>query len=41
MHLIYDTCRYQKAWNLEKISPWCAAFSVDDLKVLSIGNGDI
>lgn len=34
MHLIYDTCRYQKAWNLEKISPWCAAFSVDDLKVL-------
>jgi len=34
MLLIYDTCRYQKAWNLEKISAWCAAFSVDDLKVL-------
>jgi len=32
--LIYDICRYQKAWNLEQISPWCAAFSVDDLKVL-------
>lgn len=37
MLLIYDTCRYQKAWNLEKISAWCAAFSVDDLKVIPFG----
>lgn len=33
MLLIYDMCRYQKAWNLEQVSPWCAAFNSDDLKV--------
>ena len=34
MLLIYDICRYQKAWYLEQISPWCAAFTSDNLKVL-------
>lgn len=33
MLLIYDACRYQKAWNLEAISPWCAAFTSENLKV--------
>lgn len=36
MLLIYDMCRYQKAWNLEQVSPWCAAFSHDNLKVCKI-----
>ena len=31
--LMYDMCRYEKAWYPEKISPWCAAFSKEDLKV--------
>jgi hypothetical protein len=34
MLLIYDICRYQKAWYLEQISPWCAAFTSENLKVL-------
>lgn len=34
MLLIYDMCRYQKAWNLEQVSPWCAAFTSENLKVL-------
>ena len=33
MLLIYDMCRYQKAWNLEQVSPWCAAFTSENLKV--------
>lgn len=33
MLLIYDACRYQKAWDLESTSPWCAAFAADNLKV--------
>lgn len=35
MLLIYDMCRYQKAWYLEQISPWCAAFTSENLKVKS------
>lgn len=35
MLLIYDICRYQKAWYLEQISPWCAAFTSENLKVLN------
>ncbi|XP_032520971.1 multiple inositol polyphosphate phosphatase 1-like isoform X2 [Danaus plexippus] len=30
----YDMCRYNKAWNVAQISPWCAVFSKDDLKRL-------
>lgn len=33
MLMIYDICRYQKAWYLEQISPWCAAFTSENLKV--------
>ena len=31
--LIFDMCRYEKAWNPTEISPWCAAFKEEDLKV--------
>ena len=31
---IYDVCRYERAWHPEDVSPWCAAFSDTDLKVL-------
>ncbi|XP_021920643.1 multiple inositol polyphosphate phosphatase 1-like isoform X2 [Zootermopsis nevadensis] len=34
LDLIYTICRFEKAWNVYNISPWCAAFSEDDLKVL-------
>ncbi|KDR19047.1 multiple inositol polyphosphate phosphatase 1-like isoform X3 [Zootermopsis nevadensis] len=34
INLIYSACRYDKAWHLDKVSPWCAAFTDDDLKVL-------
>jgi multiple inositol-polyphosphate phosphatase/2,3-bisphosphoglycerate 3-phosphatase len=30
---IYDGCRYQKAWNVTATSPWCAAFTKEDLEV--------
>jgi multiple inositol-polyphosphate phosphatase/2,3-bisphosphoglycerate 3-phosphatase len=33
MQIMYDICRYQKAWNLEVPSPWCSAFSIENLKV--------
>ena len=36
MLLIYDICRYQKAWYLEQISPWCAAFTSENLKVRKV-----
>ncbi|CAK1596433.1 unnamed protein product [Parnassius mnemosyne] len=29
---IYQMCRYDKAWNVTQISPWCAAFTKEDLK---------
>ncbi|GFG36484.1 hypothetical protein Cfor_11822 [Coptotermes formosanus] len=32
--IMYTTCRFEKAWHVYSISPWCAAFSKDDLKVL-------
>ncbi|XP_012230386.2 multiple inositol polyphosphate phosphatase 1 isoform X1 [Linepithema humile] len=32
--LIYDACRYQRAWYPEQRSPWCAAFTDDDIRVL-------
>lgn len=30
---MYTACRYDKAWHLDKVSPWCAAFTEDDLSV--------
>lgn len=31
---IYQMCRYNKAWDVTQISPWCAAFTREDLKRL-------
>lgn len=31
---MYDMCRFEKAWRIDKISPWCAAFSKRELRVL-------
>lgn len=31
---IYEMCRYNKAWNIIQISPWCAAFTRGDLQRL-------
>ncbi|XP_071444237.1 multiple inositol polyphosphate phosphatase 1 [Hetaerina americana] len=31
---MYDMCRYDKSWNLNEASPWCACFSKEELKVL-------
>ena len=27
-------CRVEKAWRIEKVSPWCAAFSKEELRVI-------
>ncbi|XP_026324789.1 multiple inositol polyphosphate phosphatase 1-like [Hyposmocoma kahamanoa] len=29
---MYQICRYNKAWDVSQISPWCAAFTRQDLK---------
>lgn len=29
---IYQMCRYNKAWDITQISPWCSAFSREDLR---------
>ncbi|XP_043251375.1 multiple inositol polyphosphate phosphatase 1-like [Colletes gigas] len=31
---MYDICRYEKAWAVSKLSPWCAVFSKEELRVL-------
>ncbi|XP_047024736.1 multiple inositol polyphosphate phosphatase 1-like [Helicoverpa zea] len=31
---MYQLCRYNKAWDVVKISPWCSAFTREDLKRL-------
>ncbi|EZA54626.1 Multiple inositol polyphosphate phosphatase [Ooceraea biroi] len=31
---MYDACRYEKAWAVTKLSPWCAVFSKDELRIL-------
>lgn len=31
---IYTICRFEKAWHVDSISPWCAAFTKDELKIL-------
>ncbi len=33
--VMYDICRYEKAWYPDKLSAWCAVFDNDDLKVKS------
>ena len=31
--IMWDICRFQKAWHFDQVSPFCAAFAEDDLKV--------
>ncbi|KAG7210188.1 hypothetical protein KM043_011745 [Ampulex compressa] len=31
---MYDMCRYEKAWSVTKLSPWCAIFSKQELRLL-------
>ncbi|CAL1678426.1 unnamed protein product [Lasius platythorax] len=31
---MYDACRYEKAWTVTKLSPWCAVFSKEELRIL-------
>lgn len=32
--LMWEMCRYDKAWKYVSLSPWCSAFTEDDLKVM-------
>ena len=32
--LMWEMCRYDKAWRYISLSPWCSAFTEDDLKVM-------
>lgn len=34
IELMWDMCRYEQAWNVDRISAWCAAFTQTQLKVL-------
>uniref|UniRef100_A0A1B0DD06 Multiple inositol polyphosphate phosphatase 1 n=1 Tax=Phlebotomus papatasi TaxID=29031 RepID=A0A1B0DD06_PHLPP len=34
MELIWDICRYEQAWALDKVSAWCAAFTKSHVDVL-------
>lgn len=34
IRLMYSMCRFDAAWEPEKLSPWCAVFKKDDLKIL-------
>ncbi|XP_055690989.1 multiple inositol polyphosphate phosphatase 1-like [Lutzomyia longipalpis] len=31
---IWDMCRYEQAWYLQKLSPWCAAFTKTHVEIL-------
>ncbi|XP_043280384.1 multiple inositol polyphosphate phosphatase 1 [Venturia canescens] len=49
VNLMYDMCRFEKAWEVSKLSAWCAPFSKEELNVMeymedlyyyyAIGNG--
>ncbi|XP_066585297.1 multiple inositol polyphosphate phosphatase 1-like [Prorops nasuta] len=31
---MYDMCRYEKSWQITRLSTWCAVFSKDELRLL-------
>ena len=39
--LMYDICRYEKAWYPNQVSYWCALFDNDDLEVCLIKRFEI
>ncbi|XP_063240305.1 multiple inositol polyphosphate phosphatase 1-like [Bacillus rossius redtenbacheri] len=34
INMMYDMCRYDKAWQVKQLSPWCAVFSSKELQLL-------
>lgn len=34
IELIWDMCRYEQAWFIERLSPWCAAFTKSHVSIL-------
>ncbi|XP_055911940.1 multiple inositol polyphosphate phosphatase 1 [Eupeodes corollae] len=34
IELMWDMCRYEQAWNVDRVSAWCGAFTRAQLKVL-------
>lgn len=31
---MYDMCRYEKAWDISRLSVWCSIFSREEMKIL-------
>ena len=31
---MYDMCRFDKAWHVNRISPWCSVFNREELEIL-------
>lgn len=34
---MWQLCRFEQAFDLTKVSPWCSVFSIDDIAVLEYG----
>lgn len=34
VNIMWDLCRYEQAWHLDKLSPWCTAFTYEQNKIL-------
>lgn len=34
---MWQLCRFEQAYNLRKISPWCSVFSINDISVMEYG----
>lgn len=34
---MWQLCRFEQAFDLTKLSPWCSVFSIDDIAVLEYG----
>lgn len=34
VNTMYDMCRYDKAWDLRKLSPWCSVFTKEQLEFM-------
>lgn len=34
VEVIYDMCRYEEAWFINKTSPWCSTFTAEHVKIL-------
>ena len=32
--VLYDLCRYEKAFDVQQVSPWCTGFTMQDLEVM-------